>query len=645
MENPNKSYKSKIKDYVCSLDIEATKKKQIYIALNGGIYSSLKEKKGKGTRTMYFEDGTKQNVNTYEGRFKAVSKILGNDLDNSKELYGLIVTGDYGTKSRNNYFKKTAAKNYLEVKEIKESRKKNLEGEVLVGSAKALIKDGKVILGKSAYALNSSQTKPVENFGDQGNLQVDQTYSDPVSIGTIQNTPLPKKRSFLKRVAIAAGMVAIGSALFFGNSCGDSKKESNENHSSKQEIVQTLVKSDKVQETSLENKVFAEVSTLEKTKETNEKRNYYEGLVQSEIEFSYKLNEFYGSENENEISNEESCSNLEKLLEEEMPSTSEEISPEYERHLQDYVSENASEAINNQTQEIQPTSTNQNSSQKYCVIKDLQKYVDHTTARNAQIRDGELSINPLHLVKQTGNNFVPLAEELTDFSSLGYSNEDFSNRTKGVKSGFKKIGNGLQKLVSLGFWDSRKEEEKTNEGNQALRFLKSPYDVVVGAVQTVVNSADYITAGVLGKTLNTTIDATRGVVGTAVSATNYLGAVPFYPIDKSEELLHENTCSQKVYETVFSLARFGGNVLSHEVPERGKTVEIISNDGKKVVLDKGEIGATLELLTGLGLDSFAISKLVDGSGSSHSSGNGGGIPSNGGVVIIPGNGGSVGGGM
>ena len=132
MENPRDSYKSQIKDYVCSLDIEATKKKQIYIALNGGIYSSLKEKKGKGTRTMYFEDGTKQNVNTYEGRFKAVSKILGDDLENSKELYGLIVTGDYGTKSRNNYFKENAAKKYLEVKELKESREKILKERFLL---------------------------------------------------------------------------------------------------------------------------------------------------------------------------------------------------------------------------------------------------------------------------------------------------------------------------------------------------------------------------------------------------------------------------------------------------------------------------------------------------------------------------------
>lgn len=110
MENPRDSYKSKIKEYVCSLEIGADKKKQIYVALNGGIYASLKDKKGKGTKTIYFEDGTKQRVDTYEGRFKAVSKILGEDLDNSRELYRSIINGDYGNKYRNNALKEKSCK-------------------------------------------------------------------------------------------------------------------------------------------------------------------------------------------------------------------------------------------------------------------------------------------------------------------------------------------------------------------------------------------------------------------------------------------------------------------------------------------------------------------------------------------------------
>lgn len=756
MENHRDLYKSQIKDYVCSLDIDSTKKKQIYVALNGGIYASLKEKKGKGTKTMYFQDGSKQRVDTYEGRFKAVSKILGDDLENSQALYKLVLGGDYRTKARNSYFKETAEKKYLEIQELKEIRERDLDGKVLAISATKTNNLGgvgeekkdkseenhyvsennssstnQVQQEKSVVVGSASQIQNIEKIGkfqdgiterrslesrvktnsedpkeivreiketiaarDRKNdapsekisSSTETNYStafdyspsqaqqeaivvgesvnrtiNPESVREDLNSPenpskensqvqseiyLPKKNSllnkisltsdsFLKRMAlISACGLGLGYFICSEINCGNSKNGQYDSVHSNQEIVQVLEKPNVSKKDKAETQLFVEVPTLEKPQGKN---NYYEKLAQSEIEFSERLAEFYDNKNENIDTNEGKFSNLERLLRDETQQTLQEISPEDSNPL-----ENCS--LNEETT-LTPQENKKEFSQRYYVIKDLKKYVDHTNQRNAQIVEGDISINPSHLIKQTGNNFVPLKDELTDFSSVGYSKEDFSNRTKGIKSGLKKLGNGLQKLVSLGFWDSRKEEEKTNEGNQVLRVLKSPYDIVLGTVQSAVNSVDYVAAGILGKTLNTTIDATRGVVGTVISTTNYVGALPFYPLDKAEELLQKNTCSQKVYETVFSLARFGGNVLSHEVPERGKTIEIISNDGKKVVLEKGELGATLELITGLGLDSFAISKLLDGSGSSHSNGNNGETPSNGGVVIIPGNGGSVGGGM
>ena len=243
------------------------------------------------------------------------------------------------------------------------------------------------------------------------------------------------------------------------------------------------------------------------------------------------------------------------------------------------------------------------------------QYMKHVNARNPQIIDedkdniGEgISVDPRKLGTHIKYNFVPLGKEVTDCASLGYSQSDFSNRGKNVSSGLNRTGNGLTKLVSLGYWDNREEKAKKDEGNQFLRWGKSIYDIPFGVVQTGVNLIDYPAAGIFGKTLDTTLDLAGGLVNTTVDAGEYFVGVPFKATQSLERIPFEKSnVSQRTYEGLSTVLRFGGNVVLHEVPQEGKYIQIIDRYGKETKIDKGETGATLELLSCIGLDLYSLS--------------------------------------
>lgn len=652
-----REYRSNIAEYVKELDVDASTKRKIYIALNGGIYNSLdkgyRENAGtlKGSKTMYFEDGTKQRIDTYEGRIKAVSRLLGEDGEKIKDLYGILSKNQNKKNYLINSLQEKLVKGYEQVSknedlnQEKKSLEKKLEGydatsmvsekehieksegihnkdkqkgvfkKIAIGAASLLV--GATLLGKSVYNkiqnsynnkkdYSTNQIVQIDTQKDNGNKPysvVERTYSE-------KNFPETKKN-----ISKANGLEE---KLF--------EEVASESDSINQFLDQAIEKG--INDTE---RIVNDLKDYVASEQYEEVQRITSELKELEKEYL----KIQAEESESSVLNN---SNLEKVLKENpIQSTEESVGKNY-----DYSSQRIDNSFEKQ---IVVPEKQIEQKEKYSIGKDLKKYIEHTSKRNSQIQNNSITINPSPFFVQTANNFSDMKEELTNYDSIGYSEKNISERNNGIKTGLKKIGNGLQKLVSLGFWDSREKEEKEKEGNQVLRVLKSPYDVVIGAGKTAIHSADHVVGGILEKTVDSAVAGVRGVVGSAVSATNYVGAIPFYALNGIEKQIHDGNISQKTYEGIFSLARFGGNVISHEVPEKGKFIEVIANDGNKTIIDKGEIGATLELAFALGLDSVALKKITEGSGNSSGNGNWVVPDKNGGVDISPGGGGPVGGGL
>ena len=97
-----------------------------------------------------------------------------------------------------------------------------------------------------------------------------------------------------------------------------------------------------------------------------------------------------------------------------------------------------------------------------------------------------------------------------------------------------------------------------------------------------------------------------------------------------------------VYEAASTIMRFGGNVVLHEAPFDGKYIEVRNEKGEKVLINKGENGATLESLMAVLLDAGVLSSGSNGgSDGGFDGGDGGPIGGNSGG-FGSGTGGSVG---
>lgn len=819
MENKKSSYRSTIKDFVSELDADARTKRQLYIALNGGIYSSLKDKRGEGTKTMYFDDGTKQEVGTYEGRFKAISKSLGDDYESSNKLYRLITENGYSSNSREAKLKERMIQGYKlpEKKDLeacvsedsKESKDfsenysespiadipkdesqgrfakfktyvknttKGIAAAALLFAGSFKGNDSYTPASSSNYGQNAPKVESVEQekLNNLAQAKYHNNSSSKESIEASKKETLAIKEETPSKQNVAVEQEELlnsASQLYSEHTLGESEIENSKGlegslkeDSSRKEKVSSalplqispeklegnpLLKrvadnlnlsqkrpySGKLPQSYLSRAIVNQDGTLtanlgsnnptvletpspvetEKTTAPTPKSEYkpvQEKPVQRskdglEIRIGglpsrreYKKHFPYGlgfgsTKNSNAYENRDVSANLENSSvatspqekPNQMPkSTSEhtddhgyfvanympktpQLETDFEPANREYVETPNSipepskqptrdakmpvALVQSTSEESQATPEESNLAQKVQVVESkekpsffegLRKYQEHVNQRNAQIVDGDISINAWDYARQMGQNFVPLMEGVTDFSRMGYSDEALSSRTDTVKGNSKKFINGLKRLVSLGFWDSRSNEEKEKEGNQIVSVLKSPYDVVSGAVGTAVNVVDYPLAGGLEYTLRGVGQATRGVVRSAVGTVNYTGALLSYPLDKAEELIHPNTISQNTYEVLSSVTTLAGNVLSREAAQNGKLVDVTLTDGSVVTLDKGNPGTIVELLlTGL-LDTITVDKLLDGSGGSGNSGHNQVGPSNGGGInITPGTGGPVGG--
>ncbi|MCK5321295.1 hypothetical protein KAJ38_01840 [Candidatus Pacearchaeota archaeon] len=237
-------------------------------------------------------------------------------------------------------------------------------------------------------------------------------------------------------------------------------------------------------------------------------------------------------------------------------------------------------------------------------LNDWNKYVDHVIKRNPQIDkiEGKLNISadPNKFIHQIGKNYEPVLEDFGNVpKDIGFNKKKRESRVKRIGVGLKKAGKGLVKLCTLGFVDPNNETTKKKEGNQLVRLLKSPYDILSGTVEGVIAAADIPTAGIPGKSLDVLTNTFKGTINSAVNSISYPTAVLTKGIGKLENSVFKND-GKISKDTCVGLSippRFIGNVFNHEATNSGKTVYISEEE-----LDKGNTGAILEQLGSLGLD-------------------------------------------
>ena len=520
--------KRNLNDYVGSLNVSSAKKNLSYAILEGAYLH--RDKKGKGTRTVKFQDGTKQRVDTYEGRIKAAAKILGSDYSGLNKIYSGVL------ESNQKYFSKNI------------KAKQKLENYI------------------SQYKLNSSE---------KGRLELSLSGKNPSTI--------PNHSYFSglrKNIGKIAAIAAVSAATIFGAYYSD---------------LSTSVSKDSKN---------VEIKSSEKI------------IVYSPTKKTYRIVELEESPKEEFV--EENQTQIQKQVANETKVYSD-------------VSVEPMEDFFGSEEEISKFDFTE---KPFSLAKDLGKYIEHVNARNSQIIKGEngndISVNPKHLANHVVNNFVPFANEVTNSDDLGYGYKRLENRKAGIGQGLKKAGNGFLKFISAGYLDYNCEAEKEKEGNQALRAFKGIYDIPAGSLKAITDTTDFVFGGLVNKTIGAGKNLVDGTVNSGVDLVNYSLALPYYSGKKLENAINSNDgeCNQKVYEILTSFARFGGNVVLHEVPRNGKTIEIISKDGNKITLDKGKTGPLAELLTCAAVDTLGIvgvsGGFSSGSGSVIHSHNGGG---------------------
>ncbi|MBC8435064.1 hypothetical protein H8D91_01025 [archaeon] len=551
MVTKNKAYKRNIERYGTFLKNLDDDKKDLAVSILEGSY---RNGSAKGSRSY---EG--QRVDTYEGRIKAVTEILGfSEARHYKSLEKLMST--------NNYLKNTV------------SHKKDSEGVYRSEQVKDYISK-----------LSEDVEQPV---GIEKSLE-----------GKLEIVPNKKKGSFGKKLALAAGL-AIVAGTYLVSGCKAEKITTNVPEPTP--IYQEISKDT--------NAAPAEVIWAEVPKEVTPK------IIIAPIKTKEKSVE---SSND---------AGLVKIFSEE-PAPAEVVYLIDTNSLEDVsqVIEELSEPVTLEPVTLEPVTLESVVEGKF-----YRKQVD---ARNFQSYDAgsdkiddKVSMNPIHLKNGLGNEFSSWGEDLKDGEKIGYVEGKTAKRLKSLKD-----------ALFLGFTKENKEARKKH--NFLLRTIMAAYDVPQSLVKGAVALPDLVLGGLTEKVV---YDGIGGGVKTLVNSTVHVGNEVFaVPLDASQRFenwafKNEGKVSMGVYEAASTIMRFGGNVVLHEAPFDGKYIEVRNEKGEKVLINKGENGATLESLMAVLLDAGVLSSGSNGgSDGGFDGGDGGPIGGNSGG-FGSGTGGSVG---
>lgn len=645
-----------IRTNVQSMDISAKAKKDLYLTLRGGIYNSLdknyQKENGKGKKTIYFEDGTKQRVDTYKGRAIAKAKIL------VKENYGNInnifleftpsIGKDYRGANRIDW----DMVNYN--RSLAKHKEKNNLNSPFVPKQESVKSIMKSVDRKSNELLKKYDSKfdSIKNELDKGLKEVFTKYNLPKS--NLENKPsifsgisskikkyfskeellIPEnsstEKSLLQKVARYVVSAGVGASIFIGASsigmalasCGSTDQTKSYFPERNAAIVQTVSRENVPKKASLENKLKTPEVKIE-NKTLDQKLNSSLPSTNGSEYDNLSMDELIKAREDSSNKLKESLDSYEKdsklliqLLRELNQKEKEKLAKSKE--TVEYNPDEKFEFSVNLTGEELPRF---DFVKKSGYIEDTAKqYLDHVNARNPNVSKDGISICPNRVGNHLVNNFVPLAEELSTADDLGYGHKILGERKTQVVEGLEKSWNGTTKLVSAGFWDGRTTEEKTDEGNQVLRTLKGVYDIPFGLTESVVSGLDFVAGGIVGKTITVGKELATGTVNSAVDLGNYSFAPIFWAGQELENSVFTSNglINQRIYEISSVPLRFAGNVISHEAAQYGENIEIISKDDEAQKIKKGDV-ATFELASSLFFDGFGIANTFSGSSGSGTS--------------------------
>ena len=561
MVTKNKAYKRNIERYGTFLKNLDDDKKDLAVSILEGSY---RNGSAKGSRSY---EG--QRVDTYEGRIKAVTEILGfSEARHYKSLEKLMST--------NNYLKNTV------------SHKKDSEGVYRSEQVKDYISK-----------LSEDVEQPV---GIEKSLE-----------GKLEIVPNKKKGSFGKRIkeglAIAAG-VAIMTLPSYISGCGENPNSKKTYEPIKTIPVQEVVKNN--------NSVPIAVVREDIPRELISTNKVPEKAV-APVVVSLKNPSVETSRFQKMITEEPAPAEVVYLID---TNSLEDVSQ---------VIEELSEPVTLEPVTLEPVTLESVVEGKF-----YRKQVD---ARNFQSYDAgsdkiddKVSMNPIHLKNGLGNEFSSWGEDLKDGEKIGYVEGKTAKRLKSLKD-----------ALFLGFTKENKEARKKH--NFLLRTIMAAYDVPQSLVKGAVALPDLVLGGLTEKVV---YDGIGGGVKTLVNSTVHVGNEVFaVPLDASQRFenwafKNEGKVSMGVYEAASTIMRFGGNVVLHEAPFDGKYIEVRNEKGEKVLINKGENGATLESLMAVLLDAGVLSSGSNGgSDGGFDGGDGGPIGGNSGG-FGSGTGGSVG---
>ncbi len=640
--------KQSIKNYVSELDLDARSKRELYTILNGGIYSSLdrdykKNNSTKGTKTFYLDDGTKQRVDTYDGRLKAARYILGEDY-NQEKIYSLLRNSNkkYASSANptiatkvivHNLSSETSTPTLREEPYLETTPRENKKGYV-----SKLVNWWPTICPacRATKKYSPSIAEKVGSVSSHVAKVLDTEIKIPEKVKKVSNGLvdfLTKEMHSTAEVLLYGALTVAFTTMLLEHKDYDSFKRQ-----TPQRIEQR-------------------VASL---------RRPIKELSSNQIASAF-AKESLGSS---------FVRSLDSVLLEEVKKTREQKEVASLKSQFVYSPKESSFSENSAILLINSYLENPNLTySSFSVAEDLNEYLEHSNKRNHSIvnsnGENDISINPATFGQAIVDSFTPFGKEISSFDSIGYSKENMNSRWDGVNGGLKKIVKG----ATLGFLDLDSKKEKTSV---PLEILRSPHNIIYGVVESSTNTLDFGLGGVAAKTFNSVSRFGEGAVNSAVADTpNYAGAFVFSGLKQAEifgtpffnwwsekcpacntvkkcspgtaELVSENfgngKASQKSYEFVSLVPRFTANVINHEVAKNGEEISVYK-DGKEIILSKGKIMPVLEQSSALALDTLAVlsaSGVFNGSSGSgstiHSN------PSSGGISGGPGIGGSVGGGF
>ncbi len=253
-------------------------------------------------------------------------------------------------------------------------------------------------------------------------------------------------------------------------------------------------------------------------------------------------------------------------------------------------------------------------------------YRMHVDFRNLNFRDtngdsldDKVSASPIYFGRALKNEGKDLTEAVLDTKNLGYAGKEKS-RVYGLGKALVSPVDSVLGFVSGGRWGLQKHTVKErNQDNFILGSIMSVYDGAQSIVKGAVDGADLVLGGLADKVVYDVIGGgAKTLVNSTVDVGNFAFAVPLDASQRFENWAFKNKgkVSMETYELASTIMRFGGNVVLHEAPFDGKYVEVRNEAGEKVLINKGQTGATLESLMAVLLDAGVLSKI-------HSDGNGG----------------------